>query len=91
MRTAGDSRPRFDAHQVALALALLVGLVLRLAVVARANSEAPNNASRLFGDEPDYNNLALGLLDGVWFNWPSRMPLYSTFVAAVHWRKVAAP
>lgn len=65
--------------------ALVAGaLVVRLLVVWRANHEAPAGAARLVGDEPQYDGLARGLLDGRWFDYPARMPLYPAFVAAVY-------
>jgi 4-amino-4-deoxy-L-arabinose transferase-like glycosyltransferase len=71
-------------ERLILAAIVVVAVAVRLWRVLDANADAPNSADRLFGDEPDYDNLARGLLDGRWFDYPARLPLYPVFVAGVH-------
>jgi hypothetical protein len=71
---------------VRLALWALVfaGLVLRFERVGRANATSPAGPERLVGDEPGYNDLALALLHGDFFDWPGRVPLYPSVLAGFH-------
>ena len=65
---------------------MLVGLLLRLHVAWERNHEMPDDlASRLVGDETNYDRLACDLLQGVFFHWPGRVPVYPMFIAAVYY------
>lgn len=69
-----------------LLLAVLTwGVCLRLDAAAVWNGHRPNDASRLVGDEPNYDNLARELLAGWGFTWPGRVPLYPLWLAGVYW------
>jgi hypothetical protein len=81
---AEQARAGVVNDRLVVAACVSLALILRVFAVWRANDHAPNSATRLFGDEPEYNNLALGLLHGHWFDWPARLPVYPTFVAAIH-------
>ncbi len=64
---------------------VLLGLVLRLYEVHAYTVGRPHDASRLLGDEPGYNGLALDLIHGRGvFEWPGRVPLYPLFLALLH-------
>jgi 4-amino-4-deoxy-L-arabinose transferase-like glycosyltransferase len=74
-----------SGHRAVLGLLILVGLLLRLHAAEAWNEGRPNSPARLtLGDEPGYDNLARSLLDGRGFDWPGRVPLYPTFIAAIH-------
>ncbi|CAN5406290.1 hypothetical protein BH10PLA1_BH10PLA1_00130 [soil metagenome] len=78
----GDRRWRTSS--VLLLIITLAGLGYRLALVAQINHASPDNVSRLSGDEPGYDGIAMELLHGEFFKWPFRVPVYPTFVAAVY-------
>lgn len=62
-----------------------LGLLLRIFEVWRYNVGHAADASALVGDEPGYNGLALGLVEGTgFFDWPGRVPLYPVFLAILH-------
>lgn len=67
------------------ALVVLIGLGLRLYMAWDVNRTQPDTPARLSSDEPGYDNLARGLLDGYGLTWPGRVPLYPAWVAALHW------
>lgn len=69
---------------VAVALIVLLGLALRLDLARDINRAQPDTPARLTADEPGYDNLARGLLDGYGLTWPGRVPLYPAWVAALH-------
>jgi 4-amino-4-deoxy-L-arabinose transferase-like glycosyltransferase len=60
---------------------LLVALAVRIFIVYRANSRVPNDASRLGGDEPEYDSFARNLLAGHWSDYPIRGPGYPLLLA----------
>jgi 4-amino-4-deoxy-L-arabinose transferase-like glycosyltransferase len=62
----------------------LLGLGLRLYAAWDWNLCHPNTSERLIGDEPGYDNLARGMLQGLGFNWPGRVPLYPFWLAGVY-------
>lgn len=76
-------------HRIPVAWVLwglvLLGLLLRFHAAGEWNAGRPDSPQRLVGDEPGYNNLALALLDGRFFEWEGRVPLYPTWLAGVHW------
>jgi 4-amino-4-deoxy-L-arabinose transferase-like glycosyltransferase len=71
-------------ERVALLLILLLALGLRLWLAWQWNAIQPNDANRLVGDEPGYDNIAREVLAGYGFTWPGRTPLYSLWLAAVY-------
>jgi 4-amino-4-deoxy-L-arabinose transferase-like glycosyltransferase len=69
-----------------LSVFILVALLLRLHVAWERNHESPNElALRLVGDETDYDRLARELLQGSFFHWPGRVPVYPMFIAATYY------
>ncbi len=68
-----------------LLLITLAGLGYRLTLVSEINRSTPDNVSRLSGDETGYDGIAMELLNGEFFKWPFRVPVYPTFLAAVYW------
>jgi 4-amino-4-deoxy-L-arabinose transferase-like glycosyltransferase len=60
------------------------GLALRL-FAASAASHLLTTPSQFFGDEAGYHYLATALLDGHFFEWPARTPVYPLFLAACYW------
>jgi hypothetical protein len=76
-------------HRIPLAWVLwafvLLGLLLRLHAAGDWNAGRPDSPQRLMGDESGYNNLALALLNGRFFEWEGRVPLYPAWLALVHW------
>jgi 4-amino-4-deoxy-L-arabinose transferase-like glycosyltransferase len=71
--------------RIALVAITLFGLAERLHAADLANEMLPDGPERLTSDEPGYNNLALGLLNGDGFVWPHRVPVYPLFLALEHW------
>jgi ABC-type polysaccharide/polyol phosphate export permease len=63
----------------------IFGLLIRLHAAGQWNSSHPDGPERLWGDEVGYNTLALALLNGSFFDWPGRVPLYPLWLAGVHW------
>jgi len=72
------------AERNALIVVVSVAVLVRLLVVWRVNARDPNSSTRLYGDESGYDYLAIGLLDGRWFDYPLRLPLYPSFMTLVH-------
>jgi 4-amino-4-deoxy-L-arabinose transferase-like glycosyltransferase len=68
-------------RRLLLGAVLVIALGMRLFLVHRANSHAPNNASRLGGDEPSYDSFARNLLSGHWSDYPERGPGYPLLLA----------
>ncbi len=69
-----------------VATVLLFALFLRLRSAWFWNAAHPNTRERLrYGDEPAYDAVARGLLDGAGFPSPDRLPLYPAWVAFWHW------
>jgi 4-amino-4-deoxy-L-arabinose transferase-like glycosyltransferase len=69
----------------AIAVAIVVlGLALRLYTAWDVNRTQPDTRARLTADEPGYDNLARGLLEGWGLTWPGRVPLYPTWLAGLH-------
>jgi hypothetical protein len=69
---------------VAVALVVCLGFALRLQAARSWNASRPDAPTRLTADEPGYDRLARGLLDGRGFIWPGRVPLYPLWIAALH-------
>lgn len=63
---------------------VLTGLALRLALAWETNQRLPDTPARLIGDEPGFDWVAYGLLQGVVFEWPARTPVYPLFLAACY-------
>jgi|GEM_PF-762299 len=80
----GSRRDKTAVTIILLAAILLLGLVLRLYGSYVWNASHPNSAARLIGDEPGYDNLARGLLDGYGLSWPGRVPLYPLWLAGIY-------
>src|SRR3989442_257827 len=71
---------------LALSVLMLVGLLVRLQAAWERNHEMPDDlASRLVGDETNYDRLACALLQGSFFHWPGRVPVYPMFIAAAYY------
>lgn len=71
---------------LALSLLVLVALLLRLQTVWQRHHETPDElALRLVGDETNYEGLADALLQGSFFQSPSRVPVYPLFIAATYY------
>jgi dolichyl-phosphate-mannose-protein mannosyltransferase len=62
----------------------LLGLALRLWMAWHTNQLLPNTSERLAGDETGYDYLAYALLQGDFFTWPARTPVYPLFLAACY-------
>jgi len=63
-----------------------VALLLRLQTAWQRNHESPDELSwRLVGDETHYEGLAYALLQGAFFQWPGRVPVYPLFIAATYY------
>jgi 4-amino-4-deoxy-L-arabinose transferase-like glycosyltransferase len=62
----------------------LLGLAFRLYVAWRTNHNLPDTPARLTGDETGYEGLAYWLLNGHFFEWPGRTPVYPFFVAGCY-------
>src|ERR1700692_869488 len=62
---------------------VFVALAVRVLIVYRANRHAPNNATRLSGDEPEYDSFARNLLAGHWSVSPIRGPGYPLLLAVL--------
>jgi hypothetical protein len=75
-------KPR--AVTLALSGLILVGLALRLWAAWDMNQSFPDTPERLAGDEPGYDYLAYSLLQGEFFQWPCRTPVYPLFLAACY-------
>ena len=71
-------------QRAAVLAVLLLGLLVRLWMVADWNSYRPDSPARLIGDEPGYDNLAREFLAGYGFTWPGRVPFYPIWLAAVY-------
>ena len=68
-----------------LLIITVLGLVWRLSFASNVNWSKPDNVSRLVGDEPGYDMFATDLLEGKFFIYPFRTPVYPMFLAAVYW------
>jgi 4-amino-4-deoxy-L-arabinose transferase-like glycosyltransferase len=64
-----------------VAAVLLLAFILRLHTVWEWNFYRPD---RLIGDEPGYDSLARGMLEGYGFTWAGRVPLYPLWLAFVY-------
>jgi hypothetical protein len=62
----------------------LLGILLRLWVAWKTNQRLPDTVARLAGDETGYDGLATSLLEGHFFQWPGRTPVYPLFLAAIY-------
>lgn len=60
------------------------GVALRVWVAWHYNQVSLDTPERLAGDESGYDQLAVSLLQGSFFPWPGRMPLYPMFLAACY-------
>jgi 4-amino-4-deoxy-L-arabinose transferase-like glycosyltransferase len=70
---------------LALSLLVFIALLLRLHVVGQRLQESPTApAVALVGDESGYHRLASALLQGAFFQWPGRPPVYPLFLAATY-------
>jgi hypothetical protein len=79
--------PKGRDHRIVMLLLCgltLLGLVLRLHAAWEWNNCHPNTPERLIGDEPGYDSLARGMLQGQGFNWPGRVPLYPLWLAGIY-------
>lgn len=73
-------------QRLQVAAVLLVALLLRMRAAWDWNARHPNGVERLrYGDEPAYDAVARGLLEGAGFPFPDRLPLYPSWVAFWHW------
>ena len=71
---------------LALSVLILVALLLRLHTVWQRHHESPDElAVRLVGGETHYEGLAYALLQGTFFQWPGRVPVYPLFIAATYY------
>jgi len=71
---------------LALNVLVLVALLLRLQTAWHRNHESPDElAVRLVGDETHYEGLAYALLQGTFFQWPGRVPVYPLFIATTYY------
>jgi hypothetical protein len=86
IRTRLVQRLEDDAplRRLLLALILLAAFVYRVWWAHHWNTRTADDAARLTGDEPGYDNLARELLAGDGFTWPGRTPLYPTWLAGVY-------
>ncbi len=75
-----SARDRRRAAQV-VAILTVLALVLRVLAAWHANAHLSDDPSRLSGDETNYDGLAYALLQGTFFQWPGRAPLYPLFLA----------
>jgi hypothetical protein len=66
-------------------LIVFAGLFLRLNAAWDRNQTLPDTSARLSADEPGYDNLARGLLNGEGLTWPGRVPLYPAWIAGLHY------
>jgi 4-amino-4-deoxy-L-arabinose transferase-like glycosyltransferase len=64
---------------------IIIGLLLRLHSARQRNHETPEQALQLVGDETNYERLAGALLQGSFFQWPGRVPVYPLFIAATYY------
>ncbi|MCC3464802.1 MAG: glycosyltransferase family 39 protein [Microcoleus sp. PH2017_06_SFM_O_A] len=69
---------------LALIFLTLLGLAFRLYLAWRTNQTLPDTPARLTGDEPGYEYLGHSLLEGKFFDWPGRTPVYPFFVAGCY-------
>jgi 4-amino-4-deoxy-L-arabinose transferase-like glycosyltransferase len=84
--TAPASARRRGWIILTVSLLVLVALLLRLHVAWQRNHESPDAlALRLTGDETNYDSLASALLQGAFFQWPGRPPVYPLFIAATYY------
>jgi 4-amino-4-deoxy-L-arabinose transferase-like glycosyltransferase len=81
MTTVLRQRVSFSIASIALLGIILLGLALRLYFTWDTNLRWPDNPTRLVGDEPGYDFLAMQLLEGKFFTWPGRTPVYPIFLA----------
>ena len=88
-QTRDDGQPRngYRKRRELLIAGLLVvlGLAVRLAAAVEWNARHPNGPERLrYGDEPSYDAPARAILEGTWFEYPDRLPLYPMWLAFWH-------
>ena len=76
-----NSRP---IGMVILSVLLVLGLVFRLWAAWNTNMHLPDTSARLAGDETGYDYLGYALLQGSFFEWPGRTPVYPLFLAACY-------
>jgi 4-amino-4-deoxy-L-arabinose transferase-like glycosyltransferase len=81
MATVLRRRVSFSVAAIALLGISLMGLALRLYFTWDTNLRWPDHPTRLVGDEPGYDYLAMELLRGEFFLWPGRTPVYPLFLA----------
>ncbi len=75
---------RSSAMMLWLLIFTVVGTGIRLWLAWKTNLQLPDTPARLGGDEPGYDGLAMGLLNGSFFQWPGRTPVYPMFLAACY-------
>jgi len=81
----GEARRRAWVVLV-LSVLIFLGLLLRLQVAWERNHQTPLDlASRLVGDETNYDGLAVALLHGSFFQSSGRVPVYPLFIAATYY------
>jgi len=78
------SRRRSHRWLVSVAITSIVIVALAFRLHGAEVNATRNPPRKLFGDEPGYSSIANGLLDGLGFTWPGRVPLYPTWVATVY-------
>jgi 4-amino-4-deoxy-L-arabinose transferase-like glycosyltransferase len=62
----------------------VVAVSLRTAAAWNKNANSPDTVERLSGDETGYEYLASELLEGRFFEWPGRAPVYPLFLAGCY-------
>jgi 4-amino-4-deoxy-L-arabinose transferase-like glycosyltransferase len=69
-----------------LGVLVLAALLLRLHTAWQRNHESAQAlVGRLVGDEIQYEGLAYTLLQGEFFQWPGRVPVYPLFIASIYY------
>ncbi|HET7584845.1 MAG TPA: glycosyltransferase family 39 protein [Gemmatimonadaceae bacterium] len=81
MTARAESEPGRHRAAILLTAVALTALALRLLAAWHANAHLPDDPSRLTGDETNYDGLAYALLQGAFFTWPGRAPLYPALLA----------
>jgi 4-amino-4-deoxy-L-arabinose transferase-like glycosyltransferase len=86
MHTSGAPAGRHAWVALALSVLVLIALLLRLQVAWQRHHKMPDASTlHLVGDEPNYEGLAAALLQGTFFEWPGRVPVYPLFIAATYY------
>jgi 4-amino-4-deoxy-L-arabinose transferase-like glycosyltransferase len=76
---------KLNASQRRILISLIIiAVLIRLWAAWQTNQRLPDTPERLVGDEPGYDGLATALLNGYFFQWPGRTPVYPIFLAAIY-------